>query len=100
MYFFGNRCRTHRKLEEDKPNGKVGSDEEDSRSGTPLHSIIVSPPEEDEDEEYTIDSSTIQPTNSSFKPIDKNSKHIKIPKQTLLRRASGPFGSEALSKKK
>lgn len=80
------RCRTHRKLVEDG-RGKNG------HAGAPLHSVIVTPPEDDD---ASLDDSTIPST--SLQPVkSKHASNMKVPKQALLRRASGPFGSEALS---
>jgi len=79
-------CRTHRKLEEDKATN--------GRAGSPLHSVVVTPPTTEDDPDVD-DASRSTPPSSSLQPI--RSKHMKVPKQHNLRRASGPFGSEALS---
>ncbi|ODM97398.1 hypothetical protein Ocin01_09283 [Orchesella cincta] len=73
-------CRRHSKLEG-----------EAETNGAPLHSVVVTPPK-DEDGDVVGSKSEI-PAGSS----QNKSKHIKVPKHSLMRRASGPFGSEALS---
>ncbi|CAL8131656.1 unnamed protein product [Orchesella dallaii] len=70
-------CRRHKKLED-----------ETATNGAPLHSVVVTPPTDES-------SKSEAPSGSSLQYVQ--SKHIKVPKHTLLRRASGPFGSEALS---